>query len=235
MFKVIGLDADDTLWENEIFYRRGRKLFNHLLSSYPVDVDVETFVHNLEIQNLDTYGYGAAGFVLSLIEAADALTKSRFSSQDTVRLIDHLKVMLSTKVQLLEGASGLVATLAEMHRLVLITKGDLRHQRLKVDDSGLAGYFERVEIVSEKSPDVYSRIIADCGIDPGDFLMVGNSLRSDILPVLEIDAWAIYVPNELTWSHETLEDLPLHEPRFAEAATLNDVPGLVEALEAQDE
>lgn len=235
MFEVIGLDADDTLWENESYYRRGRELFDRLLANYPVDLDVEAFVHDLEIRNLDAYGYGAAGFILSLIEAADALTKGRFTSQDTVRLIDHLKEMLTAKVQLLPGASELVTTLAETHRLVLITKGDLRHQRMKVDDSGLAVHFERVEIVSEKSPAVYGRIIADFNVEPGNFLMVGNSLRSDILPVLEIGAWGLYVPNELTWSHETLEDLPLHEPRFAEAATLNDVPGLVEALEVHDE
>jgi putative hydrolase of the HAD superfamily len=231
LLAVIAFDADDTLWENEVYYRRGRELFNHLLSKYPVEADVDSFVHELEIRNLEYYGYGAAGFVLSLIEAADSLTRGRFTSGDTAALIAHLKRMLSAEVELLEGAREVVTLMAESHRLILITKGALRHQRTKVEDSGLAACFERIEIVSEKNADVYRGIIDACGVEPERFLMVGNSVRSDVLPVLEAGGWALYVPNELTWAHETLEDLPLENPHFIEAARLSDVPSLIAEVE----
>ena len=168
-----------------------------------------------------------------MIEAGDKLTNGRFSSQDSAALIEHLKKMLSADVKLLDGARQAVEDLAVAHRLILITKGDLRHQRTKVDHSGLASYFERIEIVSEKSPSVYRRIIAVDGIEPSDFLMIGNSMRSDILPVLEIGGWAVHVPNELTWTHETLEDFPDENPHFSEVEELAKVPELVKALEAK--
>jgi len=233
VFPLIAFDADDTLWENERYYREGRQLFDHLLEPYAPGVDVEAFVHELEIENLAYYGYGAAGFILSLIEAGGELTEGRFSSADNAALIAHLKRMLSAQVELLAGARQVVAELAGAHRLVLITKGDLRHQRLKVDGSGLAGFFERVEVVSEKSPGAYAGILKAEGVAPGDFLMIGNSMRSDVLPVLEIGGWAMHVPNELTWTHETLEDYPQENPRFSEAEGLEDVPARVRELEAR--
>jgi putative hydrolase of the HAD superfamily len=229
---LIAFDADDTLWENERYYRDGRDLFFRLLSKYPVDSDVDSFVHEVEIRNLEYYGYGAVGFILSLIEAADTLTAGRFSSGDTAALIAHLKRMLSAEVELLEGAREVITQVAESHRLILITKGDLRHQRTKVDNSGLAQCFERIEIVSEKNAEVYRGILAACGVSPEGFLMVGNSVRSDVLPVLEAGGWALYVPNELTWAHETLEDLPAEDSHFIEAASLADVPALIAEIEA---
>jgi putative hydrolase of the HAD superfamily len=233
MFPLIALDADDTLWENEIYYRQGRALFDDLLKPYALEGDVDAFVHSLEIRNLEYYGYGAIGFILSLIEAGGKLTGGRFSSRDSAALIEHLKTMLSAEVELLDGAEQVVTELAATHRLILVTKGDFRHQRRKVDRSGLAGYFERVEIVSEKSADVYQGILDANSVEPSDFLMIGNSMRSDILPVLEIGGWAVHVPNELTWVHETLDDIPQENPRFREVVRLEDVPAMVRALEAQ--
>jgi putative hydrolase of the HAD superfamily len=232
VFPLIAFDADDTLWENEIYYRQGRELFDRLLEPYALQVDIEAFVHDLEIQNLEYYGYGATGFILSLIEAAGVLTEGRFSSRDSAALIEHLKHMLSTPVELLNDAKRVVGEMAKAHRLILITKGDLRHQQLKVEESGLSDYFERIEIVHEKSPEVYSRILQAAGFQPFEFLMIGNSMRSDILPVLGIGAWAMHVRNDLTWAHETLEDLPDENPRFCEVGGMADVPGMVAALEA---
>jgi len=230
MIDWIAFDADDTLWENEVHYRRGRELFDQLMDSYPPHDKLEQTVHEIEISNLGYYGYGAPGFILSLVEAAIKLTDGQFSTQDIQTLIDYLKEMVSSKVQLLEGARDVLELLSSTYPLALITKGDLRHQQVKIERSGLAQHFTAIEVVSDKQPETYLQILAKMGISPTTFVMVGNSVPSDVLPVLEIGAWAIYVPNELTWSHEQRDSSSIEHERFLKVAQLRDVPDAIKRI-----
>jgi putative hydrolase of the HAD superfamily len=202
MIEVIAFDADDTLWHNEGLYRAAREAFDLLLADYPPAADSEALIDRLEIDNLNYYSYGVMGFILSLIEAAIDLTDARMAADDIRTLIDLGKDMLTAEVELFSGVVEILEQLSETHTLMLITQGDLRHQQSKIARSGVRHFFSAVEIVSEKSPDVYQEIITRCGLPPERFLMIGNSLRSDVLPVLEIGAWAIYVPSDLTWTHD---------------------------------
>lgn len=233
MFDLIAFDADDTLWVNEPLYKMGRERFNTLMSKYGPLEDLEELADRLEIDNLKYYGYGAVSFVMSLIESAIQWTEGRVSAMDIQGLIDLSKEMIEADLPLLDGVEGTVASLAADYALMLITKGDLLHQHMKVERSGLAPYFDHVEVVSEKSPEAYLAILARLGVDPGRFLMVGNSMRSDILPVVEIGAWAIYVPNETTWAHEAVEPEAMPEERFFELGSVAEIIELIEDLARQ--
>jgi putative hydrolase of the HAD superfamily len=230
MIEWIAFDADDTLWENEVHYRRGRALFDRLLQAYPAVEDADQVVHRVEIANLAYYGYGAQGFVLSLIEAAVELTAGAFSMQDTLALLNYLKEMLSAGTELLDGAREVLEILSADYPLALITKGDLRHQQAKVGSSGLADTFKSIEVVSDKRAADYRSILEKLGIQAASFVMVGNSLPSDVLPVLELGGWAVYVPNRLTWSHEQLESSAVDHPRFLEVGTLLEVPEAIRGI-----
>lgn len=232
MFDVIAFDGDDTLWHNESLYQMGRRRFEALLAKYGVTEIDERRVDEIEIRNLPYYGYGAMSFVLSLIEAAIELTGGAMTSTDIQDLLMLGKEMLSTAVELFEGVAETLAILAQQRSLVLITKGDLQHQQSKVTNSGIQGFFKQVEIVSDKTPAVYQGILARLGVPAERFLMVGNSMRSDILPVLALGGWAVHVPHHLTWSHEAVEppDGPLD--RFYEIERLDQLPELLSLLEA---
>jgi putative hydrolase of the HAD superfamily len=230
MIEWIAFDADDTLWENEVHYRRGRELFDHLMQAYPAVEDADQVVHRIEIANLVYYGYGAQGFILSLIEAAVELTAGAFSTQDTLALLNYLKEMLSARTELLDGAREVLEDLADDYPLALITKGDLRHQQAKVAASGLADTFKSIEVVSDKRAADYRSILEKLGLQASSFLMVGNSLPSDVIPVLELGGWAVYVPNRLTWSHEHLDSSTIDHPRFFEVGTLREVPETIRGI-----
>jgi putative hydrolase of the HAD superfamily len=202
----IGFDADDTLWVNERLYREARKEFEGLLTPYAVDLAAANRrVDQIEIANLAWYGYGAMSFGLSLIEAAVELTDRRISGQDISKIIALTKKMLSAEVELLEGAEQTLVELAQEHPLLLITKGEPNHQHSKIERSGLRQHFRSVEIVADKTPATYAAILKRHDIQPGHFLMVGNSLKSDILPVVSLGGWAVHIPSELTWEHEVAE------------------------------
>jgi putative hydrolase of the HAD superfamily len=233
-FDLIGFDGDDTLWHNERSYRLGRDRFHEMLAAAGVELseeDIDDHVNRTELQNLSHYGYGVSSFVLSLIETAIDLTGGRVTGGDLRTLIDLAKQMLTEAVELFESAREAVMALAETHTLVLITKGDLLHQTSKVDRSGLRDRFRFVEVVSTKTAATYASILARHGVDPGRFLMIGNSVRSDVLPVIEIGGWAVHVPAELNWSHEHAEVPDEARPRFLELQTLADLAGLVRTLE----
>lgn len=202
MIEWIAFDADDTLWHNERLYRKGRKRFRNLLSKYDLEGDLDRQFNTIEIRNLKYYGYGVMSFVLSQIEAAIQLTGGEISAGDIQTLIGLSKEMLTTKVVLFEHSQQLVEALSVDYPLLLITKGDLAHQQRKVEESGLLPYFESIEVVSEKTSDVYQQILDQHHIPTSRFLMVGNSIRSDIRPVLELGGWAIHVAPHLTWDHE---------------------------------
>jgi putative hydrolase of the HAD superfamily len=230
MFDLIALDADDTLWRNEDFYGQARDRFRRLLAKYEVNGDVDERADTLEVANIEYYGYGVMSFILSLIEAAIDLTDGAFAAQDVQKLLDLGKEMLTADVQLLEHTETVVARVADRHPLIVITKGDLLHQRNKVKESGLRDYFRHVEVVSHKTPETYAEILTRHQVAPDRFLMVGNSLRSDVLPVLELGAWAVHVPHEKTWDHEIVEPPAEAGERFLEVEHLGQLPGLLAKL-----
>jgi len=236
MFDLIAFDGDDTLWHNERIYRMGRDRFTEVLARAGVsrsDEEVERLVSQTELANLKYYGYGVTSFVMSLIEAAIELTDGRLSGRDTLEFLQLAKEMLTARVELFDGATEAVAALAEVYPLMLITKGDLLHQRAKAEESGLGQHFRAVEVVSAKTCDTYASILARCGVEPSRFLMVGNSLRSDVLPVLEIGGWAVHVPATLGWAHEDSDPPDAATGRFFEIGSLRDLPALIDRLSTE--
>lgn len=205
MFDLIAFDADDTLWHSEDLYAAAQDRFAALLANYAEPEAALQILHDTEINNLQPYGYGVKAFVLSMLEAAVQISEGRICSAEVSALIALGKEILASEVRMLEHVEETLAALAGKHTLMVITKGDLSHQAAKLSDSGLAAYFKYVEIVADKTQDVYASILARVGISPQRFLMVGNSMRSDILPVLQMGGWGVYVPYKITWAHERAE------------------------------
>jgi putative hydrolase of the HAD superfamily len=227
---TVGLDADDTLWHNETIFRLSQERFARLLAPY---VDAETLQSRLagvEKRNLRLYGYGVKGFILSMLETAMELAEAADITPVMREILAAGREMLAHPVEALPGAEETVAALAERYRLVLITKGDLLHQENKLAASGLGDHFAAVEIVSEKDASTYARVFERHGTGARAAAMVGNSVRSDILPALEAGAFAAHVPYHLTWAHEHAE-APLDHPRFAELASIDEAPAWLEAIE----
>ena len=223
MVDWIGFDADDTLWRNEEYYLEGRDRFLGILQKYGLgEKDVEEF-DRFEVENIPYFGYGAMSFVLSMIEIGIELTEEKIHPADIRELIRLAKEMLSHPIEVFDGVEDLLKELSEKYPLMLITKGDLQHQRRKFDSSGLADYFQVIEVVSDKSPAVYLEILERHGIDPERFLMIGNSLRSDVLPLLEIGAWGMHLENHPTWSHEDDPENELKQDRYLEAKDIRAV------------
>ncbi len=231
---VIAFDGDDTLWHNERSFREGRERFRELLERSGVSLtndEVDEHVNRTEVANLAYYGYGVSSFVMSLIETAIDLTNGRVSGSDLRLMIDLAKHMLTEDIELFPHAREVLTGLAASHPLMLVTKGDLLHQTSKLERSGLRECFRFVEVVSHKTVDVYSEIMQRHRLDPDRFLMIGNALRSDVLPVLEAGGWAVYVPASVSWSHEDA-DLPSDErARFFEITGLDRLPPVVERIE----
>ncbi len=226
---TIGFDADDTLWQSEQYFGVAQEEFVTLLADY---ADRETLLaHLLETgkSNVRSHGFGMKTFTLSMIETAIEISGGKVPAQTIGRIVAIGKEILSHPVELLPGAGETLEKLAGSHRLVLITKGDLFHQENKVEQSGLKGMFEAVEIVSEKSADTYARAFSRHGDGPASSMMIGNSLKSDVIPALQIGSWGVYVPHHLTWAYEHAE-APLHEPRFREIEKLEEIAALIEKI-----
>jgi putative hydrolase of the HAD superfamily len=233
-FDLIAFDGDDTLWHNERSYRMGRDRFYRLLTAAGVvlsEQDVDAHVNRVELRNIRYYGYGVSNFILSLVESAIALTGGRVAGGDLQALIDLGKQMLTEEIELFEGAREAVATLAAAYPLMLVTKGDLLHQTSKVDRSGLRDHFRFVEVVSSKTAADYASVLTRQGIEARRFLMVGNSVRSDVLPVLELGGWAVHVPATLSWSHEDGEVPEAARPRCFTLRSLAGLADLVHGLQ----
>lgn len=234
-FDLIAFDGDDTLWHNERSYREARERFSRLLAASGVelsDEEIEERVSATELANIEYFGYGVSSFVLSLIETAIHLTAGRVTGAGLHDLIHLAKHMLSERVELFPGVHGALSEIARTYPIVLITKGDLLHQTSKLDRSGLRPFFKYVEVVSHKTPAVYSEILSRHGVEPSRFLMVGNSLRSDVLPVLDIGATAVYVPAALSWAHEHADVPDAWSDRVFELPTLEAVAGLIKQMES---
>ena len=183
-FDVIAFDADDTLWHSEILYAAAQEEYRRLLARYAEAGTIDRVLHQTEMRNLSIYGYGIKGFALSMIEAALELSQHQITGGEVQHVLDLAKQMLSTDVELLEGVAEVVAQLARAYPLMLITKGDLVHQEAKIEGSGLKPYFRSIEIVADKTPQSYAALLARHHVEPSRFLMIGNSLRSDVLPGL---------------------------------------------------
>ncbi|MCU1353212.1 MAG: haloacid dehalogenase [Acidimicrobiales bacterium] len=205
--EVVGIDGDDTLWHSEVYFERTQRRFREVVGRYVGDdVDVMAGLYAIEHRNLPRYGYGIKGFTLSMLESAIDLTGGAITAEDLADLLGAGQRMLDHPVDLLPGADEATAALVDAgQRLLLVTKGDLHHQKRKILASGLADRFERIEIVAEKDADTYRRVIASMGVEPARFCMVGNSVRSDVLPVLALGARAVHVPYHVTWVHEHAE------------------------------
>ena len=231
-FDLIAFDADDTLWHNERIYTGVQARFVRLLSRYHEKEVIEARLYQTETRNIKSFGYGIKSFTLSMIETAVELTEGTISSKEIQAIIDLGKGMLDAEVELLEHTAGTITRLAGRYRLMVITKGDLQDQQTKIARSGLGQHFQYVEVVNDKTRDIYSQLLKKLSIQPGRFLMVGDSLRSDILPILELGAQAVYIPYQITWQHESAEIPPRDTPGFHQVENLSQLPGLLERLDA---
>lgn len=206
MIRVIALDADDTLWHNETHFFEAHGRFQELLAPFHDHTWIDERLLATELRNLQHFGYGIKGFVLSMIETAIELTEGRIQGSEVQRIIDLGKAMLDKPVEPLPQVLETLAQLAGRYQLMVITKGDLFDQEAKLARSGLAHLVARFEVVSEKDEASYRRVLARWAIRPEEFLMVGNSVRSDILPVLALGGQALHIPYELTWAHEQVAE-----------------------------
>ncbi len=220
-FQVVGFDADDTLWRNEEYFRDAEALFVELVAPHAPDgIDVTNALHATERDNIAVSGYGVKAFALSMVQAAVTATSGRVPASVIGELVDHAHEMLMHPVELLDGVPETLAAVGRTHRIVLITKGDLVHQTRKITTSGLEHHFEHIAVVLEKDPATYRRVLAEWGVDPTTFLFVGNSVRSDVLPLLEIGAHGVHVPYHVTWEHEVVRH---HDGGFDELASIRDL------------
>jgi putative hydrolase of the HAD superfamily len=226
---TIGFDADDTLWQNETFYRLTEERFQALLADYAEPVDLSARLLTAERRNLGHYGFGIKGFTLSMIETAIEVTEGRVPASVIQSILDAGRDMLSHPVEALPHARETLEALAGSHTLVLITKGDLFDQERKLAASGLGELFDAVEIVSDKTAATYERIFARHGHGAAQAMMVGNSLKSDVIPAIRAGGWGVHVPHHLTWAVEHAEP-PANEPRFRAIENLSGIVPLVRAL-----
>lgn len=235
MFDVIAFDADDTLWHNEDLYAAIQGKLRHLLAQYQPAAVVDQTLYTTEMRNLSYFGYGIKSFTLSMIETAIEISEGRIQGQDVQTIIHFAREMLNSPVQLFEQVEDTVADLSTSHTLMLITKGDLLDQQTKLARSGLAPFFSHVEIVSDKTGPIYAEILARYRLVPSRFLMVGNSLRSDILPVVAVGGQAVYIPYHNTWLHERVEDDDHGQSKpYFELEHIGQLPALVSRLSSED-
>ncbi len=227
---TIGFDADDTLWQNEQFFRATERRLTELLADHAAEADVAARLLEAEKRNLGLYGFGIKGFTLSMVETAIEVSGGAVPAPVIAEIVAAGREMLAHPIEILPHVPDTLERLAGRYRLVLVTKGDLFDQERKLNQSGLGDLFEAVEIVSAKDAATYRRVFSRHGDGPERAMMVGNSLKSDIVPAIEAGGWGIHVPHELTWVLEHVEP-PLAAPRFRQIAHLGELPALIETLE----
>ncbi|TCZ73687.1 HAD family hydrolase [Flaviaesturariibacter aridisoli] len=220
--KVIAFDADDTLWVNEPYFRETETAFCQLLESFMPLHSAERALLQTEIKNLPLYGYGIKGFTLSMVETALTISEGHIKAAAIGRILELGKELLARPIELLEGVEDVLLALKERYRLVVATKGDLLDQERKMKNSGIDHHFHHIEIMSDKGVRDYRKLVRHLDIAPEHFLMVGNSLKSDVLPVLELGGHAIHVPYHTTWAHEVVEDTIDH-PNFRAVTGIADI------------
>jgi len=224
--KVIAFDADDTLWVNEPYFQNTEKKFCSLLEEFLPEQDLSRELLKIEIENLALYGYGIKGYILSMIETALKVTDNTITNEAIDRIIGYGKELLNEPIELLDNVEEVLKALQGHYRIVVATKGDLLDQERKLKKSGLSHYFHHIEIMSEKGEEDYLKLIRHLDIRPEEFIMIGNSLKSDVIPVLNIGGHAIHVPYHTTWAHEHVETTLEHE-NFRHVERLQEVLGLI--------
>lgn len=230
MISVIGFDADDTLWVNEPNYLETEKVLCQLLSARKPEAEVSRVLFSTEMANLELYGYGAKSFVLSMIETAINVSNERVDAQTVQNIISLGKSLINRDVELLEGVEEALNQLSTRYRLILATKGDLVDQERKLRKSGLEKFFHHIEIMSDKKEANYQRLLSHLDIPAAEFLMVGNSVKSDILPVLSLGGHGVHIPFHTTWQHEQTDHLPDHL-LFTELSTIDQLPQFIASYE----
>ena len=220
---TVALDADDTLWHNESIFHLTQDQYVGLLKDYGDPNHMKVRLLEVEIKNLKLYGYGVKSFTLSMIETAIDLTRGAVPARTIAEILDLGRAMLEHPVEPLPGVAETLAALKDGYKLVMVTKGDLMNQEQKLARSGLGDCFQAIEIVSEKDANTYRRVVARQGVPPEDAVMIGNSMKSDVLPALEAGLWGIHIPYHITWAHEHAEP-PADSPRFAKLETISEVP-----------
>jgi putative hydrolase of the HAD superfamily len=223
---LVAFDADDTLWHNLIHFEAAEQAFGEMFSNYLPAAEASAMLQAAERRNLKFYGFGVKSFTLSMIEVANEISDGKLDGATISKLLKRGRDMLDHDVEILPHVEDTLKTLHKDHRLLLITKGDLFHQERKVLASGLAHYFEGVEIVSDKKPESYLKICKRYGGDVTRTVMAGNSIKSDVLPMIEAGGHGVYVPFEVVWEHEH-EDVPPGTPRFHE---VKDIRGVVDVV-----
>ncbi|MDT8413842.1 MAG: HAD family hydrolase [Flavobacteriaceae bacterium] len=225
--KVIGFDADDTLWVNETYFRDAEKSFSQILSRFETPNNIDQELFRVEIENLAIYGYGIKAFVLSMLEAALKISNYQLLPKEVESILNIGKKMIDHPVELIDGVTETLSALEHRYRLILITKGDLLDQERKLKKSNLAHYFHHIEVLSEKKEENYSGLLNQLDIKPSEFLMVGNSLKSDVLPLIHIKSNAAHVPFHTTWQHEVVTE---EETNGKHYLTLKNVTELIPYL-----
>jgi putative hydrolase of the HAD superfamily len=221
--KVIGFDADDTLWVNETYFRDAEVSFAKLLEQFETLNKIDQELFKMEMKNLPLYGYGVKGFILSMVEMALELSNNNVSNKTIQAILDIGKDMINKPVELLEGVETVLKTLSKNYRLILATKGDLLDQERKLEKSGITEYFHHIEVLSDKQEGNYSKLLNHLDIKPSEFLMIGNSLKSDILPLVNIKAHAIHVPFHTTWTHEQVDESETNGKTYKTVNSLLDI------------
>lgn len=224
--RLIAFDADDTLWHNLIHFDAAQKQFGDMFSNYREAAAARTILEKTESQNIALYGFGTKSFTLSMIEAAIEVSSGAVDAAKITKLMDMGRAMLDHDIELLPHVEETLKSLHDDYKLLLITKGDLHHQERKVLASGLAHYFEGVDIVSDKKPDTYGKIATRHGSQPSHMLMAGNSIKSDVLPMIHAGGYGVYVPFDILWDHEH-QEIPEDTERFYQVKDLRGVAELV--------
>lgn len=221
--KVIGFDADDTLWVNEPYYRATEEKFCSLMEPYAPAAEVNKRLYEVEMANMELYGYGTKAFVLSLIETAILVSGGRVNPHEIFRIIHLGKEQIALKNSLLPGVVEVLKVLSGHFRLIVATKGDLLDQERKLRNSGIAGFFHHIEIMTGKNPENYARLLSHLDIYPEEFIMVGNSLKSDVLPVVSLGGSAVHIPFHVTWQHEEVNEEEIPSGRFVTLNSISDI------------
>ncbi len=229
--RVVAFDGDDTLWHSETHFDVTQTAFRDLLRRHVPDADIDRRLAEMEMKNLSVYGYGVKSFTLSMLETAIELTEARIPASDLEVILGWGKKMLLEPTKLLDGVEATLRELSEKFDLLLITKGDLFDQESKLARSGLGELFLGVEIVSEKDTDTYRGIFERRGILPSQFVMVGNSLRSDVVPVVELGARAVHIPYQVTWHHEHVPEESLPKSGWHRLESISELPALLDSID----
>ncbi len=227
--KVIAFDADDTLWHTEQLFQDVQERLYEMMAAYASKHDVQAHFHEMEVRNVRLFGYGVKGFTLSMIESAIEISRQKVSAEDIHEIVMLGKWILDSPLNLFPGVAEVLQELQDKHRLFLITKGDVLDQRNKIEKSGLEPLFEKTIVVQEKDVATYRDLCDEHAIDPYTLMMVGNSLKSDILPVLELGGHAVHIPYHVTAHLEVVED-NIDHPGFYQLQAMSDVPDLLEKL-----